>query len=334
MLRERERSGTFVRLATAGAVVFSVLLPLIELGRIAAYPPAAGPVLPALIATACYLPLHLRHVLYAVRGSRPAGAGWTLVAMSVVIVGATPLIGVGWLFMFASLGLSVLIVVRPPWSFVLALGLTAAMAPLALALGEPEWAAAYFPIEVAWRVVTLFVLVWLVAAARQLQVARLALTDEAVLRERRRIEDELRATVGDALAGIAAQGERASEMVGQDLACAQQELHTLVEASRRALADARRISTCYQRVSLRAELDTAATLLAAAGIETRLVLPDGDLSGAVDQRMRSALRSATARLLIDDTAEQCTFAVTREEGRLRLELRSEGRELATMEVAA
>src|SRR5215510_11694812 len=47
----------------------------------------------ALVATACYLPLYVRHVWYAARGSRPAGAGWTLLAMTVVILGALPLIG-------------------------------------------------------------------------------------------------------------------------------------------------------------------------------------------------------------------------------------------------
>jgi two-component system sensor histidine kinase DesK len=330
-LRKPETSSRFVRLATAGAVGFSVLLPLIELGRIAAYPTAVGPIVPAVIATACYLPLHLRHVLYALRGARPVGAGWTLVAMGVVIIGATPLVGVGWLFMFAPLAVSVLIVVRLPWSMLLCVGLAAAMAPLALALGEPGWSATYFPIAVAWRGATLFVLVWLVAAARQLQAARLALTDEAVFRERLRIEGELQATVADALAKIAAQGERASEKAGQASASAQDELQVLVEGSRHTLAEARRISRGYQRGSLRTELDAAVTLLGAAGIETWLVLPTGGLSETVDESMRSTLRAATARLLNDDTVRHCTIAVTREAGQLRLEVRCQGRGRETME---
>ena len=70
-VREPETSSRFVRLATAGAVGFSVLLPMIELGRIATYPRPVGPIVPAVIATACYLPLHLRHVLYALRGAGP-----------------------------------------------------------------------------------------------------------------------------------------------------------------------------------------------------------------------------------------------------------------------
>lgn len=329
-----ETSSKFVRLATAGAVGFSVLLPIIELGRITAYPAPVGPIVPAAIATACYLPLHLRHVLYALHGARPAGARWTLAAMAAVIIGATPLVGAGWLFMFGPLAVSVLILVRLPWSFLVSVGLAGAMAPLALALGEPGWSAAYFPVAVAWRAATLFVLVWLVAAARQLQAARLALTDEAVFRERLRIEGELRATVADALARIAARGERAGEQAGRAPALARDDLQALVEGSRHALAEARRISRSYQRGSLRTELDVAVALLGAAGIETRLVLPTGDLPETVHESMRSTLRAATARLLSDDTARHCTISVTREAGQLRLEVRGQGRERETMEATA
>jgi two-component system, NarL family, sensor histidine kinase DesK len=334
LLREPETSSRFVRLATAGAVGFSALLPLIGLGRIAAYPAPVGPIVPAVVATACFLPLHLRHVLYGLRGARPPGAGWTLVAMAAVIVGATPVVGVGWLFMYAPLAVSVLIVVRLPWSLVLCAALVLAMAPLALALGEPGWSATYLPVEVAWRAATLFVLVWLVAAARQLQAARLALTSEAVFRERLRIEGELRATVAQALARIAAQGERAGERAGRAPASARDDLRVLVEGSRHTLAEARRISSSYQRGSLRTELDVAVALLGAAGIETRLVLPAGDLSETVDESMRSTLRSATAGLLGDDRVRYCTLAVTREAGRLRLEVRCQGRERETVEATA
>ena len=254
--------------------------------------------------------------------------------MGVVVVGATPLVGVDWLLMFAPLAVSVLLVVRPPWSFLLCLGLTAATAPLALALGAPGWSAIYTPVEVAWRAATVFVLVWLVAAARQLQAARLALTDEAVFRERLRIEGELRATVADGLVRIAAQGQRALEQASRAPAAARDGLQVLVEGSRRTLAEARRIASSYQRCSLRTELDVAVALLGAAGIETRLALPAGDLPETVDVSMRSTLRAATARLLGDDTVKHCDLVVTREAGRLRLEVRCQGRERETLEATA
>jgi two-component system sensor histidine kinase DesK len=338
LLEEGEMSRT-LRLTTVGAVVVSALLPLIELARIAIqgeamYPVVRGSTAAAVVATGLYVPLYLRLVVHAVQPSRPRGAGWTVALMTVVIVAATPLIGADWLFMYASLALAVLIVVRPPWSFFVSLGVVGAAAPLALALGEPGWSAIYFSVAMGWRVVTLFVIVWLVAAARQLHAARLALTDEAVLRERIRIQDQLRVTVGDALATIARQGERAAGMACEDARSAEAELRTLVEGSRRTLAEARRISNSFQQASLRAELDTAVTLLQAAGIDTQLKVPQGDLFEPIDESMRSKLRSATARLLGDGTVRRCTIVMIREAERLHLEVRPERKERETMEVVA
>lgn len=329
--REREASSASVRLATVGVLGLTVLLPAIEVSRIAS---AAGPLVPALIATGCFLPVQLRHVALALAGSRPAGDRWTLGWIGLVIIAATPLVGVGWLLMFASLTLSVLIVVRPPWSFLVGLGVTGATVPLALALGEPGWSAAYFPLTVAWRSATLFVLVSLVAAARQLQTARLVLADEAVVRERLRIEAELRTTVAKSLQTIVERGDRASQLAQPDASGAQNQLRVLVAGSRRTLAEVRRISGSYQHASLRTELSTATTLLEAARVRTHLVLPSGDFCEDVDDRMRSTLHAATARLLSDGGVERCTITITSQNGLLGLDVDYGRRGRATTRVTA
>src|SRR5215475_8842818 len=209
-LKERQQTGGFIRLATAAAVGCSIALPLLELARIAAgWTPSPGHAPLALVATACYLPLYVRHVWHAARGSRPAGAGWTLLAMAVVILGALPFIGTSWLISLHSLAVSVLIIVAPPWSLLAAAGLVAATAPLAVAFGHPQWAAFYI-VSVIWRGAAVFVLVWLVGAARRLEHARLLLAEEALARERLRIDGELRRTLGAALEAIAARGRRAA----------------------------------------------------------------------------------------------------------------------------
>ena len=90
-LTEGRQSDGLVGLAAAGAVACSIVLPLLELARIATeQTPGPGHAVPALVATACYLPLYVRHVRHATRGTRPAGAGWTLLAMAVVILGVLP----------------------------------------------------------------------------------------------------------------------------------------------------------------------------------------------------------------------------------------------------
>src|SRR5215470_13705135 len=126
-LTEREQIGGMIRLAAAAAVSCSIVLPLLELARIAAgWTPRPGHATLAVVATACYLPLYVRHVWYAARGCRPPGAGWTLLAMAVVILGALPFMGMSWLTSLHSLAVSVLIIVSLPWSLLAVASLVAA----------------------------------------------------------------------------------------------------------------------------------------------------------------------------------------------------------------
>ncbi len=270
----------------------------------------------ALAAVAAYLPLHVRHVWCATHARRPPGGAWMMAAMAAIIIGALPLAGSAWVMEFSWLAVSALIVVRRPWSYVIAIGLVAATWPLALLL-------------------TLFVLVWLAAAIRRLHAARLTLAEEAVTRERLRIDGELRRTLAAALESIVARGQRAAAQVGGDRAALEAELRALIEDSRTTLAEARRMVRSYQQVSLRAELDTAAALLTAAGIETRLSLPHGDLPDTIEETLRAALRAALARLLRDGAPPgTCLIMVTREDGQTRLELRTDRGGPDTAEVVA
>jgi hypothetical protein len=95
--REAGMSGRTVeavgRLASIVALGLSVALPLVVLLEFAAVPPDSRRFPEALIATGLYLPLHVRHVRYGLRGVRPRGLPWTLLAMTGVIVGFTPVLG-------------------------------------------------------------------------------------------------------------------------------------------------------------------------------------------------------------------------------------------------
>src|SRR5918995_1032722 len=168
--------------------------------------------------------------------------------------------------------------------------------PVAQAAGQLQWAS-YFTLGVLLAGVPLAVVVGLVRTARQLEAARSALAQQAVIRERLRIDGELRQTVGAALEAITVQGDRAGALAGGDPPAAARELEALVGAARRAPAAARRMVTRYQEVSLRAELETTATLLAAAGIQTRLALPPEGLPDHLDPVARARLRRDLARLL-------------------------------------
>jgi two-component system, NarL family, sensor histidine kinase DesK len=327
--RLREPSDRLLGLAGAGAVAVSVALPLFELARVVSgWTASPGQGREAVLATACYLPLHVRHVWFATRGARPPAGRWTLAAMAVVVLGALPVVGTSWLTTLHSLAVSALIVLRPPWSLAAAAALAAAPWPLAAALGDPAWGA-FYTVSVLWRGAALFVLVWLVGASRRLQDARLELAAQAIAGERLRIDAELRRTLGVALEAIAVRGERAAALAGGDPARVEAELRALVEGSRRALAQARRTVGGYQRPSPRAELEVAATLLGAAGIPTRVLLPAGDPPAALEAASRAALQGAVARLLRDQAAPGRASIVLGRDGRVELELGGDGAGPAT-----
>ncbi|KAB2340585.1 sensor histidine kinase [Actinomadura rudentiformis] len=308
MVEVHRQSSRFIQVATAGAVAYSVLLPLLNLHRVATHPSFPGHTEEAAVVTACYLPLQVWIVRSKARGDRTPGQAWGLVVVAALIFGAMPFIGVGWLGALCPLAGLVLIVIRAPWSFLTYAALAAVPAPAAIyAFDQPEWAV-YFTLAVLVYGTSLSVPIFLIGAVRQLENARRSLADEAVVRERLRIDGQLRQSVGPALEGLVAKGQR-------------RELATLVEDSRRTLAEVRRMVTRYQEVTLRAELETAATLLSAAGIETNLILPEG-LDGEVPDALRAELRCGLSQLLENQNARHCVIKVIDRDGTLTAEVTS------------
>jgi signal transduction histidine kinase len=254
--------------------------------------------------------------------------------MAAVILGATPLAGNMWPRAYAALVVSALLVLPAPWSYIVYVTVAAAAAPVAYALGLPWTSAPWLLFAVLGGSAAILLLVWLPAALTRLRAARELLAQQAVAQERRRLDGDLRRSLGRALESIAARGEQAGRRLGgatpEDLA---DELAALADDSRRTLADARQRVRGYRQPSLRTELETAATLLAAAGIETRLELPRGGVPDAIAPQSRAALRATVTRLLRADAVPSCTITVTSADGRLRLELRT-GETAETIEIPA
>jgi signal transduction histidine kinase len=208
---------------------------------------------------------------------------------------------------------------------VAAAAVVVAQFPLASWLGsELPAAGSYYALTAVWRASAVFVPLWLVGAIRELRAARQALADEAVVRERVRIDTDVRSSLGAALDTIVIRGQRAGHLVGRDDAAVEPELRDLVDGSRRALSAARQLITGYRRSTLQAEVDTAAGLLAAAGFHTIVDLPQGRLPDTVDEAVRSTLRSDTARLLRDGAARGRTVTLTFDAGQVRLVVGPEG----------
>ncbi|HMF97020.1 MAG TPA: hypothetical protein VKE96_22125 [Vicinamibacterales bacterium] len=322
-------TASILRLAVAGAIVVNGFVSLIELWR-EALVADPGSFRYAALATAATIALHLRHVTFGLKGERPRAGAWTLGALAIVNVAAAILVGRFWAMQLASLAVSVLIVVRGP----AAPSVVAAIALSPLFFGQTlhtwrtgfdsttSFSVWYFVSVIAWRTVTLYVPIQLVATIRQLEAARSALESRAVIETRSRIEAELRSGLEVALQRVIADGEFARLAGRDDPARASGALRALVAGSRRALADARRIAGGYRTASLRAELDAALSLLQAAGSTCRVVVARNVPVDAAETVARGAIRAAVVRALQHDdhTTERVIRVALDEAGQLRVEM--------------
>jgi two-component system sensor histidine kinase DesK len=290
--------------------------------RVAIVTGSAKQLVPALIATALILPPQVWLILTALRGRSGALHRRVLGGIAVVIVAALPFVGVTWLGALFPLSALVLVFVRRPQSVLIFGALVLAPIPIAFGLNAPAWAS-YFSVGTVMYGASVAVPIWLIAAARELQEARLLLADDAVVRERIRIDRELGPTVDAALARIADRGELAHERARHDPGAAAIEVRSLVDSARQTMADVRRLIRGYQVVPLRAELRTTMRLLAAAGIETQLVVPPGELPATLRDDQRRQLRSSIATLLSTDAVDRCVCVVTNDNGLARVELSAE-----------
>ncbi len=325
-MKDHEGAGRLAGLATPVALVYGSVFPLVQLGVVLTDPDGSrdGGWLVPVAATAAYLPLFLRHVAWAARGAHPPAGSWTLAALATVVTAALPLAGGRWLPVFSVVAASALFVLPWPRSLLVAGGVVAAQAPLALAVDSPlPDAASHYVFSVWWGAASLFVPIWLLGLVRQLHEARRSLAEEAVVRERLRIDGDLRRTVRAALDAIATRGRRATTLVDDDLEVAASEVRELVDGSRRSLAEVRRVINGSQQPTLDAELEAAAALLTAAGITTRVEVAGHPLPPAADPAARSALRAIAADVLRDGSARACVITVRSDGGRPRVTVRTE-----------
>jgi two-component system, NarL family, sensor histidine kinase DesK len=309
------------RLASLGALALAVALPLVVLLAFAVSPSISDHFPEALAATALYLPLHVRHVRFALRGMRPPGLHVSLPAMAVAIAAPAPMLGAYWLYAFHALAASVLVTTRSRIALPAVAAILAWVAVWANHFGSQVGHAqdVYLPAAVLDRAMMVFLLVWLVRALRRIQLARRALAEEVLEGERRRVDTELGATVGAQLEDVVRTGQRALRTLGSSVREAEAELVSLVEGSRGALMEARRLTGRYQLVSSRIELDKAASLLRAAGMRVRLEVPDDALPPWLDEPLRTSLRATVARLLAAETTSPVVLRLRHDGGAYSLE---------------
>jgi len=315
-----------VRLIARVLIALTVSLSLIGVWQVEFLRP--GALGAGMLAAAVTIPLHIRHLVYGVRGERPPAGAWTLAIMAIATFAGVFTAGAEFSREFAPLAVSIFLVVPGAWAFVLVGALMIASVVVAGPLWYPTIAAPlpgfYFVFLIIWRTTTQIIPLRLLAVLRALDSANQGLESRAVVQARVRIDSELRRGVASALQSIVARAEMALEMSKKDPTGAIAELRRLAAQSRRGLAEARRVVAGYRVSSVRAELDAATALLEASGATVHVVAADGIPLDAPDTQARALIRAALSEALRGDPRSSYRVLVSRDEvGRLSVDVRGD-----------
>jgi two-component system sensor histidine kinase DesK len=276
--------------------------------------------------------LQLRHSLAAARGDRPSGWPWTLLALIGLVY--LPMMWFTWdwavmqCFVIASgamllRGWAAAVAVAAPL-----VGTTVAGVAEGLATGtgadEAAFIIGYWDLGLLTAGIALYGAARLVRIADELHVARTELAELAIRRERLRVSRDLHDLLGQSLSAVSLKGDLALRLLARDPGAARAEITGLTAVARDALRDIHAVARAEHTVSLATELDGAAALLSAAGIDARIEVEAAGLSPPVADVLAWAVREGVTNLLRHGQPRTCTIVSGRHAGLVRLEVVNDG----------
>jgi two-component system sensor histidine kinase DesK len=164
----------------------------------------------------------------------------------------------------------------------------------------------------------------LAGLARQLEALRGELARMAVVQERLRVVRDVHDLLGLGLSAIALKTDLIGRLIGRDDADAAAEIEEMSRICAAARADLRQVTAGGQQLSLATELGAARQILASAGIEVRVTIPQAALPAAADDVLATVLREAVTNILRHSAAAACTIEAAAEDGALRLRVSNDG----------
>jgi two-component system sensor histidine kinase DesK len=234
-----------------------------------------------------YLPfvvaLFMLPLLYAIPGTRPLWTRhrfWLLAAQAVLTYLPFALFGDGWVGGMSGLlgGLLLLTVAAPAvWLLFGALMVLEGVlwiGVVGLPFAPAPSAAVWVLVAAMVNALALFGLGRLADVVREIRAAERELAGLAVARERLRVAQDLRSTIGERLAAVATRGDLALRVVSRSPAQARQQITEVGGVARQALADARAVTVDYRSPAhpADAELRQTGAVLAPRVAQTVLVL--------------------------------------------------------------
>jgi two-component system, NarL family, sensor histidine kinase DesK len=144
----------------------------------------------------------------------------------------------------------------------------------------------------------------------RLKETRAELARAAVAEERLRISRDLHDLLGHSLSLITLKAELAGRVIGTDPDRAAREIAELETVARRSLTEVRQAVTSYRQPSLAAELVSSRRMLASAGIECQLQVPDAySLPPGVDALLAWTVREGATNVVRHSAAKHAEIVI-------------------------
>ncbi|MEU7480430.1 histidine kinase [Lentzea sp. NPDC042327] len=145
---------------------------------------------------------------------------------------------------------------------------------------------------------------------KQLETVRSELAELAVSQERLRFARDLHDLLGFSLSAITLKVELARRLIGEQTERALRELAEVLGIAREALTDVRAVASSYRELSLADEIESARSVLTAAGVATTIETDLAELSPRSRTVLATVLREGVTNLLRHSEATRCTITVS------------------------
>jgi two-component system, NarL family, sensor histidine kinase DesK len=203
-------------------------------------------------------------------------------------------------------------------------GAVGSILTLSVVLIHNAYADAYLTLSTLVLGLVVFGLTRLSLLIRYVHARRGELAQLAVIRERMRFSRDLHDLLGYSLSAITLKAELTRRLVGSNPARARDELAEVLDIARQALADVRIVSSGYRNISLAKEASSVTSLLAPAGIDTRVEINCGTLEEKTDTVLATVLREAVTNLLRHSNARNCVIEASFAGDSIRLMVSNDG----------
>lgn len=182
----------------------------------------------------------------------------------------------------------------------------------------------YYTISTALTGLVIYGLTRLTDLVREVHDTRAEMARMAVTQERLRFARDLHDLLGYSLSAITLKSELIHRLVPVNPERARDEVASVLGVARQALADVRLVASGYRDMSLEAEAESVAEVMAAADVDVRVDIRCGRLHPLVDTVLATALREGVTNILRHSKVQSCTIDVATVGETVRLDLVNDG----------